>query len=311
MATQIKKVCLVGANGSLGSVILDTLVKAGSFDVSVLIRANSTSEPAHSASLTKIPTSPKMTLEELEQAVAGQDAVIAAFPLKDVNQHLRLAEAAARAGVKRFIPADYGSCDAASAQAQKHLKLYRDKHAVQQRCEELAVTAKEGEFTWTSIVSGHFFDWGVEHDYLHIDLETQTMLILDDGMTKASASTLVQVSRAVVKVLQKPAETQNRFVFVQSFCPTPLEVFAAFERATGKVWKKQSVNSNGYLDRESEKLAAGDEHALHNIVFVLGQVDADWTKRDEFAMDLLELEEENLDVIVKQLVEEYNAKSTA
>ncbi|KAJ3495601.1 hypothetical protein NLG97_g3283 [Lecanicillium saksenae] len=47
MSVPIQKVCLVGANGSLGSVILDALVVAGTFEVSVMMRANSTSELAH------------------------------------------------------------------------------------------------------------------------------------------------------------------------------------------------------------------------------------------------------------------------
>lgn len=310
---SIQKVLLVGANGSLGTVVLDALVQAN-FAVSVLIRSNSASEPAHSASIAKIPISPEMQLDELVTALTGQDAVVAAFPLKDVNQHLRLVEAAYRAGVKRYIPADYGSCDAASAQAQKHLQLYRDKHLVQLKCEKLGESAAadgKGPFTWTSIVCGHFFDWGLHNNYFHLDLDTQTALILDAGDTKASASTLGRVAETVVRVLQRAEETKNRFVFVQSFCPTALEVVAALERATGSSWKKQHVDSNGVLAREQKKLEEGDAHAVHDIVFVLGNVNADWTLRKEFAMDLLDLKDESLDDVVKRVVEEHQQKKAA
>ena len=309
----IKKVCLVGANGSLGTVILDALVHAGSFDVSVIVRSNSSSEPAHSASVSKIPVSPELSLDQLTGALAGQDAVIAAFPLKDVNQHLRLVEAAYKAGVRRYIPADYGSCDAASPRAQKHLQLYRDKHTVQKKCEELASAADQDgvPFTWTSIVCGHFFDWGLHNNYLRFDIENKTALILDRGDMKASASTLPRVAETAVRVLLQPEDTRNRFVFVQSFCPTPLEVLASLEKATGTNWKKEYVDSNGFINREQEKLDSGDSHAVHDIVFVLGAVDADWTTRKEYAMDLLGLKDENLDEVVTDVVRNFKPKGSA
>lgn len=309
---EMQKVLLVGANGSLGSVILDGLVQAN-FKVTVLLRSNSSSEPAHSASIQKVSVSPEMELDELTAAAAGHDAVIAAFPVKDVNQHLRLAEAAYRAGVKRYIPADYGSCDAGSAQAQRHLQLYRDKHAIQLKCEQLAgeAAANNSSFTWTSIVCGHFFDWGLHHNLFHLDLDKHTAMILDAGDTKASASTLSRVMETVVRVLQRPDVTQNRFVFVQSFCPTGLEVVAALERATGAVWKKEQVDSNSFLARNQARLDSGDTHAVHDIVLILGNVNADWTLREEFAMDLLGLQDENLDDVVKRVVAEHEQKKQA
>ncbi|OAA73699.1 NmrA family transcriptional regulator [Cordyceps fumosorosea ARSEF 2679] len=310
MSAPIEKVCLVGANGSLGSVILDALVAAHTFSVSVLVRANSTSTPAHADRITQIPFSPTFDTAELTRLLAGQDAVIAAFPLKDVSQHLRLAEAACAAGVRRYVPADYGSCDARSPRAQRHLQLYRDKAAVQALCETLA-KAHEG-FSWTSIVSGHFFDWGLRNNVLNMDVAARTALALDDGTARASASTLPRVAQAVVRVLQRHKATRDRFVFVQSFCATPLEVLAALERATGgEAWKTDKAESEAFLDGETKKYEAGDEHALHNIVFALGQVGADWTTREEFAMDLLGLEDEDLDEVVERVVGEMKAEGLA
>lgn len=313
MSAPIQKVCLVGANGSLGSVILDALVTAGTFSVSVLVRASSTSTPAHADTVTYIPIAPAFDGPELARLLVGQDAVVAAFPVQDVGQHLRLAEAAYAAGVRRYIPADYGSCDARSPQAQRHLRLYRDKAAVQARCEALAGTAARDRvpFTWTSVVSGHFFDWGLRNNYLHLDVANRKALVLDAGVTKASASTLPRVAATVVRVLQRADATRNRFVFVQSFCPTPLELVAALERATGHPWHTAHVDSNGFLDRETKALEQGDEHAVHNIVFVLGAVDADWTRRDEFAMDLLGFEDEDLDAVVRDVVNDMRAKGLA
>ncbi|ODA81384.1 hypothetical protein RJ55_04349 [Drechmeria coniospora] len=302
----IKKVLLVGAHGAVGRVILEALVQAACFEISVLRRSTSAS-PIAAAGISQINVLPDMSLDELTAACAGQDAVIAAFNLRDVSQHLRLVEAASGAGVKRYIPADYGSCDAASPRAQHRLKLYRDKTLVREKCESLAekATREGGPFSWTSIICGHFFDHGLHDGLLHFDLGAHKAQILDDGNIKASASTLARVAEAVVRVLQRAAATRNRAVFVQSFCPTQLEILASLERATANKWRTQHLDSNAFLDRQSRRLADGHHDATEEIVFVLGTVDADWTHKDGFAMDLLGLENENLDEVVAAIVADH------
>lgn len=303
----IRRVLLVGANGNLGRVMLEALARAQCFEVTVLRRATSAA-PAPAAAAATLTVSAELGLDELTAACAGHDAVVAAFPLTDVGQHLRLVDAAFAAGVRRYVPADFGSCDAASPQAQHHLQLYRDKTLVRQRCEELAgrlpgrAAADGGAFTWTSVVCGHFFDHGLRSGLLHFDLATRTAQLLDNGGARASASTLARAAEATVRVLQRPGPTANRAVFVQSFCPTQLEVLAALERATGTKWRTQRLDSNAFLARQSRLLAEGDGAATEEIVFVLGTVDADWTRRDGFAMRLLGLDDERLDDVVAAVV---------
>lgn len=133
----IGRVLLVGAHGTLGSKLLEGLVQAACFEISVLQRSNSSSSLPSQVQQVKV--SPGFGLDELTRACAAQDAVVAAIPLSDVSQHLRLIEAAFQSRVRRFIPADFGSCDAASPRAQHHLKLCKDKMIVRGKCEELCL----------------------------------------------------------------------------------------------------------------------------------------------------------------------------
>ncbi|KAG6029105.1 hypothetical protein E4U19_001155 [Claviceps sp. Clav32 group G5] len=304
----IQNVCLVGANGTLGTAITKAL-SATNFSISILRRKSSTSPPAP-AGINEIHVSPSLTLAELTTALRDQHAVIAAFPLTDVTQHIRLAQAAHDAGVSRYIPADYGSCDAASPQAQHHLQLYRDKTAVRAKCEELAAAADATTpFTWTSIICGHFFDHGLEDGLLHFNIAEQTALLLDTGHLRASTSTLPRVADAVVRVLQQPDDlTRNRALYIQSFCPSQLEILASLERATGSKWKTHHVDSAAFLETQSKRLAEGDKGAVEEIVFVLGTVDADWRSREGYAMKLLGLEDEDLDEVVARVVKEHGAE---
>ncbi|KAF4343509.1 hypothetical protein FBEOM_2535 [Fusarium beomiforme] len=301
---SLNKVLLVGANGTLGSVLLEGLVASNAFTVSVAKRASSKSTSAHASSVNIVTIPDDLSIEGLIPILKDQDAVIASFPLTGVvDQHLRLAEASAKAGVKRFIPADFGSCDAQSEQAKKLLKLYRDKDTVRAKAVELA--KEYPGFSWTSLVCGHFFDHGIRDGLLHTDLETNTAIILDKGDVPASASTLHRVAEALVAVLKRPDTTKNRLLYVQSFCKTQLEVVAALEKATGTEWKKEFVDSKAFLEREINKLSVGfDFHAMEEIVFVLGALDAEWPKKgDAFAMKELGLEDEDLDQIVQKVVD--------
>ena len=309
---------LVGAHGTLGSVILSGLLAHEQFTVTILQRKKSNSRAsAHEnnsrLSVTKI--EPEFDLIDLTSALRGFDVVIAAFPLTDVSVHLRLVEAAFRAEVRRYIPADYGSCDAASPRAQELLKLYRDKTMVQNKCEKLATSSStaDGEngsnrFTWTSIICGHFFDSSLQDGFLHFNLDTCTARILDGGGIKASASTLRRVAEAVVAILQMPEKTANKALFVQSFNPSQNDILASLQKATGREWKREELDSNKYLEDTMKQLEGGDDDAVGDVVFVLGTMDADWTTRDGFAMELLGLRDEDLDEVVAKVVQEHESQ---
>lgn len=299
----LTKVCLVGANGTVGAPILAALLDAGTFDVSVLRRSSSSSSTAQS-NVNNISVASELPLEELTEALQGQDAVIAAFPLSDVNQHLRLVEAAFRAGVKRFVPADFGSCDASSPWAQESLKLYRDKAMVREKVEKLAASSADagGAFSWTAIICGHFFDYGVRSGLLHVDVNSKSAQTLDGGNVKASSSTLRRVAEATVRALQKPQETKNRALYVQSFCITQKELVGALEKATNSSWTVEDLDSKDFMAKEKAKADAGDHAAIEEVVFVIGTLEADWTQKQDFAMDLLGLQDENLDDVLAQIL---------
>ncbi len=76
---EIKNVTLVGANGNLGSVLLETLVTAGTFRVTILKRVSSQFQP-EVPSVRVVEVSDAWTTEELTNALRGEDAAIACFP---------------------------------------------------------------------------------------------------------------------------------------------------------------------------------------------------------------------------------------
>jgi putative NADH-flavin reductase len=296
---MIKNVLLLGADGNLGPFVLNALVDAD-FNVTVMKRASSKSKSSYPESVKEIRVSDDFPAYELSEILTGQDAVVITIPGSNTQLQTRLAAAAVNAGVKHFIPADFGSCDSDSKRAQELVPLYVEKALFRKYLTNLA--EKNPGFSWTSLVPGHFFDW--EPKFLHINIKEHQVDYLDEGEDRWSTSTLGQISKATVKVLQsaeKP-EVRNKMLYIQSFCVTQQMVHAACEKATGTQWKVKKYDSAPFTKEQKAAMDAGDHDATEEVVWVLGTLEAYWEDKKDFAMDLLGLEEENLDEVIKRIV---------
>ncbi|KAF2214167.1 hypothetical protein CERZMDRAFT_38520 [Cercospora zeae-maydis SCOH1-5] len=300
---SIKSVVLLGADGNIGPSVYEGLRNNG-FDITVLKRKSSQSKSKYPKEAF---VSDAFEVEELIPVLQGHDAVVVTINGNQVDIQKRIADAAVRAGIKRFIPADFGSVDSSSPLTQDLVPLYRNKSAL--RSHLISLAASHPTFTWTSLVCGHFFDWSL--DFLHIWYDSHTMDILDSGSTKWSASTFSQVALATVRILQRPDITANRMIYVQSFCISQNEVLEAFERATGVKWKVNRLDSEAYKMERVRKRDEGSKEAIEDLVWLLGAIDANWEGRKDFAMEELGLENEDLDVVVKKVVEGKKKKQKA
>ncbi|KAK7736632.1 hypothetical protein SLS53_006835 [Cytospora paraplurivora] len=297
---SIVKVALLGATGNLGAPILNALIGEGIFEVTVFQRASSKSKPAHLDKINVVTVSDSLRVDELTEKLRGQDAVVVCYRPKDASDQIKIGQAAAAAGVKRLIPADFGSCDSSGQRERELVKLFDRKVQIRESLQELA--ARNEAFSWTSLVNGHFFDWGLREDFLHFYLKTKRAEIMDDGDKKSSQATLAQIARATVRILQRPEVTKNRMLFIQSFCVSQNEVLRSLEKATGAKWETKRFDSEDYI-REKKALAdQGDLDAIEDLVFVLGAINGNWEEKPDFAMELLGLENEDLDEVVQEVV---------
>jgi nucleoside-diphosphate-sugar epimerase len=299
----IQNVALVGANGSLGPFVLQALVDSNQFSVTVLKRASSKSSDQYPASVKVKHIPDDFELGALAKILHGIDAIVTTVTGNSDDAQKSLADAAVVAGVKRFIPADFGSCDSQSKRARELVPLYQRKTEVREYLQ--ALSAKNPGFTWTSLVTGHFFDWDLR--FLHVDTSNRKVDFLDDGKTKWSASTRAQIGRAVVKVLEKADldATVNKVLYVQSFRVTQLEVFEAVKRASKHDdWQVTSVESTSFTNEEKAKAEAGDKEAIEELVWVLGTLEADWQTHPGLANELIGLEQESMPEVIDRVLRE-------
>lgn len=152
------------------------------------------------------------SLDSLVAALKGYDAIINTLSVGIVPRdiHLRLVDAAHAAGIQRFVPSEFG-CDTANPLTSK-LPVFGDKVAVIQKLQE--ITKQDSDFSWTSVITGPFFDWGLQHNFI-INLKGLSTPIYDGGDVPVSSTTLASVGRAVAGVLKHAEETKNRPVFIQ------------------------------------------------------------------------------------------------
>ena len=150
---SIKNVIIIGAGGNLGPSILKALDSDKHFNVSVLARHSSKSTfPSH-IHVHKI--AEDYPEAELLEAFKGQDAVVSAITTSSTAQQHAIIDAAVKAGVKRFLPSEFGS-NTKNPKGRSVIPMLFDGKT--SAVDYLKSKEKDG-LTWSAIVTGPFFDW--------------------------------------------------------------------------------------------------------------------------------------------------------
>ena len=192
--------------------MLDALVGSGKFKITILSR--SPSENRFPASITVLPVDYN-SIESLTAALKDQDAVVSTIGMEGILGQTLIFDAAIAAGVKRFLPSEFGSDISNSKTAA--LPVYEHKVAVRKHIEK---KVKNGaDITYTYVINGTFLDWGIEVGFL-VNWKEGKPRIFNGGNRPISTTTLGSVGLAVVGVLSEPEDTKNRSVFVHDIVIT-------------------------------------------------------------------------------------------
>jgi hypothetical protein len=168
---------------------------------------------------------------------------------KDQNKFI---DASIAAGVQRFLPSEFGS-DVTNPKLTALTSLFDAKIATIEY-----LKTKESEISWTSIITGAFFDWGLKTSFIGFNGATKSATLIDGGESKFNATNLRQVGRAIIKVLEQPEKTKNEHIYVSSFLTSQKEILAAAEKVTGEKWTVENVVGQEKLNAGLEKLGKFD-----------------------------------------------------
>lgn len=236
--TAIKKVALAGATGNLGPHILRNLLHAG-FEVVILSRKNSKSTDT-------LPHHPKQSVAfvdykdqpSLEAALEGVDAVVSNLSAPAIHLQKTLIEASIAAGVKRYLPSEFGS-DLSEPEIRS-LPLFASKWSIQKYLFEAVV--QNSQFSYTILCNGPFLDWSIAHKLI-MDLRNHAITYYDGGDVKFSATTLASIGKAVAGIMSKPDQTKNRTVYVQDVAVSQKELVELAESIDGVAWTIEEAST--------------------------------------------------------------------
>ncbi|KAF4551244.1 Hypothetical protein D9617_14g077010 [Elsinoe fawcettii] len=217
---SIKTVAVQGATGNLGPFVVNALVDAG-FKVVALSRNSS-----HPSQLNKAATVKQVNPEDassVTSALQGSDAFISVVGNSGFAQQSTLIDAAIAAGVKFFIPSEFGSNTQNAKTAA--LPVFGAKIQTQKYLEE-----KKDKIGYAFINNGAFFDWGLKNNFV-INTSGGTTKLFDGGDTKFSATNLPDIGKAVAGVLQNPDKYKGKFVQINSAVVTQNQLLAAAKKA--------------------------------------------------------------------------------
>ncbi|KAJ3019408.1 hypothetical protein HKX48_002107 [Thoreauomyces humboldtii] len=255
---SIRNVILIGASGNLGPSILEEIVDA-KFAVSILTRQESKSTFPSDLKVHRTDYS----LDSLVSAFKGQDAVISTVGAEGFAQQKIIIDAAVKAGVKRFIPSEFGS-NTENKKSQELVPLFKGKLEVVAYLQQVA--KDHPSFSYTAIATGPFFDWGVKNGFLGYDLANRKATIFDAGDRKVSFTNLSTIGKSVAGVLSHLKETENKTIYVASVTASQNEVLAALESATGSKFTVEKRSAVETSKEGLEKLGKGDHSAIVELI---------------------------------------------
>ena len=288
---------LLQATGNLGPAILDALLSA-SFQVTVLTRTSSKHDFPSSVTVKAVDYD---SLESLTSAIKGQDAVVSTLGAAGIKQQLLLVESAAKAGVKRFIPSEFGS-NTLNEKAGA-LPVFQPKVQVQNALKE---HANSSGMSYTLVCTGPFLDWGLMVGFL-MNVKTKSIKLYDGGDRLFSTSTLPSIGKAVAGVLNKLDATKNRAVYVQDTAITLKELLAKGKKAAGpEGWTEEVVATDDVLAKAWEELKKENpnpEVFVYNFIFaaIFGEgYGSHFQKLDNELLGIQELSDDEIQAVVNK-----------
>lgn len=253
--TTIKNVAIVGGSGNLGREIVKAVLRSG-FNVTALTRQDSKSTFPDGVRVYKTNYDSESSLAD---AFKGQDTVVSVIATAALALQLKIIEVAARTGVKRFIPTEFG-VNVVKLEESGTKKILGEKVKARELLERIAAGNKD--FTWTGISTNLFFDWGFPRGSFGLDVTNKAATIYDSGNESFTATNLATIGAAVSSVLTHPAETANKYIDISSFRTSQNEILSVVEEETGTKWKVTNVKTDGITEKADAKLAKGDFSAF-------------------------------------------------
>lgn len=304
MSSPFKRILVVGATGSIGSIMLQALVKESSFTVSALQRASSKGKLPPKVRVITIEDS--YPSDALVAAFSGQDAIINCMTSLAISDQFRFVDAAVEAKVKRYVASEYG-LNNNKPEARALNSVFREKGEVQDYLRSKEATGLE----WMAIACGMWIKWSALHQFLGMHIKEKKFVLWDDGNGWFSTTTEDNTALAMVNALSKKWEdTKNKVIWLSDFTITQNILLEAIERVGGLKLAVEKVDSYQLIEKKQAEVAAGDSNAIYALIetgFVTGRFGGHLEKEGTIMNEILGLPKKTLDDVVGEALKAVEA----
>ncbi|RKP10689.1 hypothetical protein THASP1DRAFT_4654, partial [Thamnocephalis sphaerospora] len=209
--------------GVLGKLIVNALVKDGAYKVAVLSRTGSDSEKLNRLRQRgiRVACADYHDHDGLVQALQGFDVVLSALSLNSLLEpQLALVRAAKQAGVRRFVPSEFGLDSAATTTPLKDAS-----RQVQQAIREAGLEP-------TYYYNGIFYEFTIS-PFFGLDVASGKASIIGSGDAPFSITYRADVAAFVAASLKDP-RSRNATLRIQGARTTFNDIIAQINAITGR-----------------------------------------------------------------------------
>ncbi len=187
-------------------------------------------------------------------ALQGVEVVISCLATLAIGSQNSLIDASVAAGVKRFIPAEFGM-DSRNPLCVL-LPVCIPKVDTQKYLQQKVNSNKD--FSYTGIANGLFLDRGLKVGFI-INPALHTALLYNGGDVPFSTTTLADIAKAILAVIKNQDQTANRILYIHSAVTTQNKLIQYAKDKEGKEWNTSVKDTEEVRQESLAELAKGSQ----------------------------------------------------
>ncbi|KAL2212395.1 NAD(P)-binding protein [Sarocladium strictum] len=197
----------VGGTGRLGSVLVQALIDADNYEIRLVLRPGIDYQSPNSQIM--VVRADRTSEPALTSALRGCDVVVNVLGDRaPVEGHFTVLRAVLVAGIKRYIPSQWGNTP--NTEALGAVPFLQSKLGVNKEVEK---AAQQGSVTFTTIAGGPWFEYLFEHPGM-MSMPERVFLMHESPDVVFGVSSRETFAAALVGVLDNLEDTKNKHLNV-------------------------------------------------------------------------------------------------
>ena len=232
-------------------------------------------------------------------------ALFSTFSAGSLEAQKSIIDAAISAGIRRFIPAEFGQ-DSQNTSLQQRLPPLQGRAKVIQYLKELS---KDDKIQWVAVATGAQLDQALISGNLGFDMKWQSVTIHGTGDERFAASSTSWNGKVARAILDHWDKVRDQYVYAAGLITTANECLSALQDSTGQEWTRGNNDVEDMVREAEQRINRGFPDAgmflLEKSVLCDESLSAVKPFKDNDAKEVLGLQAEDLGSLVKRAVHDF------